>query len=213
MAACAAAALAGCSSTDGTAPADGGGTAGNGAGSASSNLASGLAPGLPRTPETSANGGGRQDAAPIMMQDTRDAQDMRQDRRQDMRPAMDQDMGQAMDQPTGQDPRHDLRSPPGAMADSTGDASLQGVGARGVAQSVDRVSRPQALGVGGSVAGAAVGGAVGSRADKASSGDMVYRIIVRFDDGTTRSMMQDSAAGIQGGDRVRVDSKGMLMRE
>lgn len=197
LVACAAAALAGCSSTNGSvmAPADSS-AAGNGASSASSNLASGPAPGLPRTPETSANGGGRQDAAPLAMQDMRDAQDRRQDT-----------------QDTQQDMRQDLRNPPGAMADNTRGDALQGVGARGVVQSIDRVPRSQALGVGGSVAGAAVGGAVGSRADNASPGDMVYRIIVRFDDGTTRSMMQDSASGMQGGDRVRIDSKGMLMRE
>lgn len=109
-------------------------------------------------------------------------------------------------------------------ASNASDASTrQGLGSHGVAQRVEMVPRSPGLGVGASVAGAAVGGTVagivaGNEGKDDSGGstspnDMVYRIVVRFDDGSTRSMMQESGAAIQNGDRVHVDNNGTLTRD
>jgi outer membrane lipoprotein SlyB len=51
----------------------------------------------------------------------------------------------------------------------------------------------------GSMAGAAVGGTTNS-----GSSDHVYRITVRMDDGSTKSVTQEGAPTFKSGDRVRV---------
>jgi outer membrane lipoprotein SlyB len=71
----------------------------------------------------------------------------------------------------------------------------------GVVQTIDVVPRSLATGVGGSVAGAAVGGATSA----ATLNDKSYRINLRLDDGSSKTVMQDIQPTFQAGDRVRVD--------
>jgi outer membrane lipoprotein SlyB len=71
----------------------------------------------------------------------------------------------------------------------------------GLVQSIDVVPRALATGVGGSVAGAAVGGATSA----ATLSDKSYRINLRLDDGSSKTVMQDIQPSFQIGDRVRID--------
>lgn len=213
---CACLALGACSTTDmnggdGSGSAvDPGGTSGSSAAGSTASSSPVSSPGaatsgVPRIPETSASAIGASQG--MTGQDTAGRNITGQGG------MTGQDM--ARQNATGQD-----RQGTGAAASGTYPMQ-QGLSTHGVAQTVELIPRSQALGVGGSVAGAAVGGTLpgtgsgnsGNNGGSAAPNDMVYRIIVRFDDGTTRSMMQDTAPGIQNGDRVRVNSSGMLMRE
>lgn len=79
-------------------------------------------------------------------------------------------------------------------------SSASTAAANSVVTSIEVVPR-QSAGVGtGSVAGAAVGGTT----ESGSSADRVYRITVRMDDGSTRTVTQETAPSFKSGDRVRV---------
>jgi outer membrane lipoprotein SlyB len=111
---------------------------------------------------------------------------------------------------------------------STSVASASGYG---VVEAIDMVPREQA-GIGlGTVAGAVVGGLLGSQVGGGSgrtaatvagvaggamvgnrmqgnsrAADNVYRVAVRMDNGTVHSLVQEVPPGVQTGDRVRLDN-------
>jgi outer membrane lipoprotein SlyB len=73
--------------------------------------------------------------------------------------------------------------------------------------SIEVVQRPAGASGAGTVAGAAVGGATG-----ATSGDRVYRITLRMDDGQTQVVTQEWAPTFSTGDRVRISGSGAIQR-
>jgi hypothetical protein len=76
--------------------------------------------------------------------------------------------------------------------------------------SIDVVPRPSGRTGMGTVAGAAVGGATGT-AGTTMTGDRVYRITLRMDDGTTQSITQEGAPAFRPGERLRVIN-GVILR-
>ncbi|MYN08923.1 hypothetical protein [Pseudoduganella aquatica] len=80
----------------------------------------------------------------------------------------------------------------------------------GVVQSIDQITRQDAMAMGMSMGmasgAAAAGGTMGSPMDK------VYRITVRMDDGTTQTVMAESMPSYKNGDRVRY-ANGVVTRE
>lgn len=111
---------------------------------------------------------------------------------------------------------------------STSVASANGYG---VVEAIDMVPREQA-GIGlGTVAGAVVGGLLGSQVgggsgqtaatvagaaggamvgnrmqDNSRAADNVYRVAVRMDNGTVHTLVQEVSPGVQTGERVRLDN-------
>lgn len=107
----------------------------------------------------------------------------------------------------------------GASGSSTGSsAGTSGGGAMGqsatmssygVVQAVEMIPRSQAAGSG-AYSGSNQSG--GSGTATGASGDMVYRLTLRLDDGTVRSVTQESQPSIQAGDRVRL-ANGIMQRD
>lgn len=102
------------------------------------------------------------------------------------------------------------------------------VNGTGTIQSVEVVPRKQGLGLG-TLAGAAVGGIVGNQVGggtgrtvataagaaggayvgheierRRSSGDQIYKVTIKMDDGTTQSFAQEAAPMVKQGDRVTI---------
>jgi hypothetical protein len=97
------------------------------------------------------------------------------------------------------------RSASGAMGQS---AAMSWVG---VVQAVEMIPRSQATGSGtGTYSASKQSG--GSGMATGASGDMVYRLTLRLDDGTIRSVTQEAQPSIQAGDRARLVN-GMLQRD
>jgi len=83
-------------------------------------------------------------------------------------------------------------------------------GWRGVVQAIEPMSRQEAgIGVGGSPAAAAVGGALPGTG---SGMERVYRVTLRTDDGSSRSVVVEAAPDYKVGDRVGY-SDGMIQRQ
>ncbi|MCG2585734.1 hypothetical protein [Massilia sp. TS11] len=77
--------------------------------------------------------------------------------------------------------------------------------ANAVVTSVDLVPRSSSDVGSGSMAGAAVGGST-------SGSDRVYRITLRLDDGSARTITQESAPAFRSGDRVKLNTDGMIQQ-
>ncbi len=102
------------------------------------------------------------------------------------------------------------------------------VNGTGTIQAVEVVPRKQGLGLG-TLAGAAIGGIVGNQVGggtgrtvataagaaggayvgheierRRSSGDQIYKVTIRMDDGTTQSFAQEAAPIVKQGDRVTI---------
>lgn len=84
-------------------------------------------------------------------------------------------------------------------------AGAMGAAPNSVVTMIEVVPRSGAATGAGSMAGAAVGGST------AASGDRVYRITLRMDDGSTRVVTQESAPSFRSGDRVHL-SGGEIQR-
>ncbi len=108
------------------------------------------------------------------------------------------------------------------------------VNGTGTIQSVDVVPRSQGIGLG-TLAGAAVGGIIGSQVgggsgrtvataagaaggayvgsemEKRRSAGQIYKVTIRMDDGTTQSFAQEAAPTIKQGDRVQI-TNGVLTK-
>jgi hypothetical protein len=94
----------------------------------------------------------------------------------------------------------------GTMSAATpGMASAQAAG-RGVVQTIDQITRQDAMAMGLATGAAAAGGAMGSPTDK------VYRVTLRMDDGTTQTVLAESMPSYRSGDRVRY-ANGTVQRE
>lgn len=72
--------------------------------------------------------------------------------------------------------------------------------ANSVVTNVEIVPRQSASVGAGTVAGAAVGGTMGN------SSDRVYRVNIRMDDGSTKTLTQETMPAFKSGDRIRVDN-------
>lgn len=92
--------------------------------------------------------------------------------------------------------------PMGSQAPGTG---AMAAAPNSVVTMIEVVPRSGAATGAGSMAGAAVGGSA------AASGDRVYRITLRMDDGSTRVVTQESAPSFRSGDRVHL-SGGEIQR-
>ncbi len=102
------------------------------------------------------------------------------------------------------------------------------VNGSGTIQAVEVIPRKQGLGLG-TLAGAAVGGIVGNQVGggtgrtvataagaaggayvgheierRRSSGDQIYKVTIKMDDGTTQSFAQEAAPTVKQGDRVSI---------
>jgi hypothetical protein len=88
---------------------------------------------------------------------------------------------------------------------SSADVQSPGMTSYGVIHSIDAIPRTQAFGSAAATGG--VGGqSGGSGAMTGGSSDMVYRVTLRMDDGSTRAVIQESRPSFQTGDRVRMAS-------
>lgn len=94
--------------------------------------------------------------------------------------------------------------PQGALSQAS-TAGAMGAAPNSVVTMIEVVPRSGAATGAGSMAGAAVGGSA------AASGDRVYRITLRMDDGSTRVVTQESAPSFRSGDRVHL-SGGEIQR-
>ncbi|HJV51041.1 MAG TPA: glycine zipper 2TM domain-containing protein [Noviherbaspirillum sp.] len=125
----------------------------------------------------------------------------------------------------------------GASAPVTTTSTAASATGTGVVQSIDMVPRQQA-GIGlGTAAGAVVGGLLGNQVGSGSGrtaatvagaaggalaghqmeknargADQVYRITVRMDNGSTQTLVQESAPAVQPGDRVRLQNGTIVER-
>jgi hypothetical protein len=99
------------------------------------------------------------------------------------------------------------------MASAGTDTSQAAMTSYGVIQSIDAMPREQAFGTAGATMGgmSAQSGGSGAMTGSGAPGDMVYRLTLRMDDGSTRAVIQESRPGFQTGDRVRMPSS-MLQR-
>jgi len=89
---------------------------------------------------------------------------------------------------------------------SSADVQSPGMTSYGVIHSIDAIPRTQAFGSAAAM-GASGGGQSGSSgAMTGSSSDMVYRVTLRMDDGSTRAVIQETRPSFQTGDRVRMAS-------
>lgn len=89
---------------------------------------------------------------------------------------------------------------------ATPGASASQAPSMGVVQTIDQITRQDAMSMGLATGAAAAGGAMGAPTDK------VYRITLRLDDGTTQTVLSESMPGYKSGDRVRY-ANGMVQRE
>ena len=96
-------------------------------------------------------------------------------------------------------------APPASAAEA---AQAGTMAVYGVVQTIDAMSRAQALS--GAAATMDSSGGSGMAATGAGNGnDMVYRITLKLDDGSMRAFMQESQPAVQIGDRVRVANGAM----
>ena len=89
---------------------------------------------------------------------------------------------------------------------SSADVQSPGMTSYGVIHSIDAIPRTQAFGSAAATGGSVGGQSGGSGAMTGSSSDMVYRVTLRMDDGSTRAVIQESRPSFQTGDRVRMAS-------
>jgi hypothetical protein len=89
---------------------------------------------------------------------------------------------------------------------SSADVQSPGMTSYGVIHSIDAVPRTQAFGSAATMGGSVGGQSGGSGAMTGGSSDMVYRVILRMDDGSTRAVIQETRPSFQTGDRVRMAS-------
>jgi hypothetical protein len=116
---------------------------------------------------------------------------------------------------SGESAASDTASPAASPSMSSGSADMSQSSAMtsyGVIQSIDALPRTEAFGptAGAPMAGSTSGGS-GAMTGSGAPGDMVYRVTMRMDDGSTRALIQESRPGFQTGDRVRMASN-MLQR-
>jgi outer membrane lipoprotein SlyB len=90
----------------------------------------------------------------------------------------------------------------GATASSSGDMAMA---PNAVVVNIEPMSRSSAM------AGSSQGGTTGSAMTGAPT-DMVHKVTVRMDDGSTRSIVQDMAPTFKSGDRVHVMNNMIHMR-
>jgi len=83
----------------------------------------------------------------------------------------------------------------GATATSSADMAMA---PNAVVVNIEPMSRSSAM------AGSSQGGTTGSAATTGSPDDMVHKVTVRMDDGSTRSIVQEMAPTFKSGDRVHV---------
>ena len=103
---------------------------------------------------------------------------------------------------------------------ATDTSPSQAMTAYGVVQAIDMVPRSQlsSSGASASQSDSMASGSMASQsgssgtAGSASSSNMVYRITLRLDDGSSRAVMQETQPSVQIGDRVRV-ANGRLQRQ
>lgn len=89
---------------------------------------------------------------------------------------------------------------------SSADVQSPGMTSYGVIHSIDAIPRAQAFGSAAATGGSGGGQSGSSGAMTGGSSDMVYRVTLRMDDGSTRAVIQESRPGFQTGDRVRMAS-------
>lgn len=90
----------------------------------------------------------------------------------------------------------------GATATSSGDTAMA---PNAIVVNIEPMTRSSAM------AGSSQGGTTGS-ATTGSPDDMVHKVTVRMDDGSTRSLVQDMAPTFKSGDRVHVMNNMIHMR-
>lgn len=93
----------------------------------------------------------------------------------------------------------------GMSAATAGTAAAQAASV-GVVQTVDQITRQDAMSMGLASGAAAAGGTMGSPTSK------VYRVTLRMDDGTTQTVIAESMPSYKNGDRVRY-ANGAVQRE
>lgn len=108
------------------------------------------------------------------------------------------DTGNAMSSSTSSDMRNDTRNDMSQSSMNISSATVQSI--ETVPRSMDQGSADMQSGTSGT-AGSTSGAA----------GNMLYRVTLRLDDGTTRTFMQNSQPAFQIGDRVSVQ-KGVMQR-
>ncbi|MCX7293608.1 hypothetical protein [Janthinobacterium sp.] len=108
------------------------------------------------------------------------------------------DTGNAMSNSTSSDMRNDTRNDMSPSSMNISSATVQSI--ETVPRSMDQGSADMQSGTSGT-AGSTSGAA----------GNMLYRVTLRLDDGTTRTFMQNSQPAFQIGDRVSVQ-KGVMQR-
>ncbi|MBC7858293.1 MAG: hypothetical protein H7Z39_05840 [Burkholderiaceae bacterium] len=86
------------------------------------------------------------------------------------------------------------------------DVQSPGMTSYGVIHSIDAIPRTQAFGSAAATGGSGGGQSGSSGAMTGGSSDMVYRVTLRMDDGSTRAVIQESRPSFQSGDRVRMAS-------
>jgi outer membrane lipoprotein SlyB len=97
----------------------------------------------------------------------------------------------------------------GSSMSSSGSADMSQSSAMtsyGVIQSIDAIPRTQAFGMAGATMGGSTSGGSGAMTASGAPDEMVYRLTLRMDDGSTRAVIQESRPGFQPGDRVRMAS-------
>lgn len=118
-------------------------------------------------------------------------------------PSQQMDQARQMDQPMDQSHQQMGHSQQG-MAGAAGSQQrgMEATQPNAVVMNIETVSRSSAMGTG---AGATTSGTSGMGRTGAES-DRIYRITVRMDDGTTRTLMQERAPSFRPGDRVTVSN-------
>lgn len=94
----------------------------------------------------------------------------------------------------------------GGGAGATATSSADTMAPNAVVVNIEPMSRSSAM------AGSSQGGTTGSAATTGSPDDMVHKVTVRMDDGSTRSIVQDMAPTFKSGDRVHVMNNMIHMR-
>ena len=112
------------------------------------------------------------------------------------------DTGNAMSSSTSSDMRNDTRNDMSQSSMNISSATVQSI--ETVPRSMDQGSADMQSGTSGT-AGSTAGSTSGA------AGNMLYRVTLRLDDGTTRTFMQNSQPAFQIGDRVSVQ-KGVMQR-
>lgn len=102
-------------------------------------------------------------------------------------------------------------SPTGTAAGGSDMNRSAAMNASGVVLTIEAIPRTQATGPIASQPGSSGTSGTSGTSSGSSASDMVYRITLRQDDGTTRTVNQESQPSVQIGDRVRMEN-GMLER-